>query len=123
MLLVQSLLDVPETAVCAVTDGHTFAVYEPGEDMPEIASAPAASNVPAEVTMRQARQALYIAGRLADVTAAIDSMPEPPRESARIAWEYSQVIERDATFVRQLATALGMSNADVDALFVAAAGL
>lgn len=73
--------------------------------------------------MRQARQALHLAGRLAVVEAAIDAMTEPPRELARIAWEHSQVIERHAPFTEQLAAVIGMSAAEVDALFIQAAAL
>lgn len=97
-------------------------VYEPGDPLPDGLFGPP-NVVPAEVTMRQARQALHIAGKLAAVEAAIAALPEPPRELARIAWEHSQVIERRAPFVVQLAAAIGMSDAEVDALFVSAASL
>lgn len=110
--------------ICRVAqpDG-SWIVYEPGDGVPEGLFGAPSNGVPAEVTMRQARQALHIAGLLTDVEAAIDAMTEPPRELARIAWEHSQVIERRAPFVLQLAAALGMSDAEVDALFVSAASL
>ena len=89
-------------------------VYTPPAD-----SAP----VPLRVTMRQARLALHGAGKLAAVDAAIDAMPEPQKSAARIEWEYAAEVRRDNDFVAGLAPALGMTDAQVDALFVAAAAL
>lgn len=79
--------------------------------------------VPQSVTMRQARLALLGAGKLAAVDAAIDAMPEPQKSAARIEWEYAAEVRRDNDFVAGLAPALGMTDAQVDALFVAAAAL
>ena len=73
--------------------------------------------------MRQARQALHLAGKLPDVETAIAAMPDPPRELARIAWDHTQVIERHAQFTGRLAAVLGLSDAEVDALFIQAASL
>lgn len=79
--------------------------------------------VPNEVTMRQARLALLGAGKLADVEAAIASMPEPQRTAAQIEWEYSNALQRSNPFVSQLGAALGLDSAGIDALFVEAAKL
>ena len=79
--------------------------------------------VPAEVTMRQARLALHAAGLLSSVEAAIDALPDPPRSAARIEWDHSQTVQRNRGIVQQLGTALGMSSAQLDALFVAAAAI
>jgi hypothetical protein len=79
--------------------------------------------VPQAVTMRQARLALHGAGLLPLVDAAIDSMPEPVRSAARIEWEYSQEVQRHRGFVAQLGAALGLDDAALDGLFVAAAQL
>ena len=73
--------------------------------------------------MRQARLALLGAGKLAAVDAAIDAMPEPQKSAARIEWEYAAEVRRDNDFIAWLAPALGMTDAQVDALFVAAAAL
>ena len=78
---------------------------------------------PASVTMRQARLALLGAGLLDDVEAAIAALPSPQKEAARIEWEYSQDVQRHNGFVSVLAPALGMTEAQTDALFIAAAGL
>lgn len=81
-----------------------------------------ASTVPQRVTMRQARLALLAAGLLDDVEAAIAALPSPAKEAAKIEWEYSQEVHRTHGFVAQLGPALGLDDAALDALFVAAAG-
>ena len=79
--------------------------------------------VPHEVTMRQTRLALLAAGKLAGVDAAIASMPEPQKTAASIEWEYSNALQRNNPFVAQLGAALGIDDAAIDALFVAASKL
>lgn len=77
-------------------------------------------DVPQTVTMRQARLALLGAGKLAAVAAAIASLPSPQREAAQIEWDYSSVVERHRQLVATLAPAMGLDDAGVDALFIAA---
>lgn len=101
------------------TDG-TWTAYEPGDTLP---ADPAVPYVPAEVTMRQARLALLQAGKLADVDAAINALSEPQKSAARIEWEYSGTVRRRQPLVLALAPALGLTEAQLDALFVAAEGL
>lgn len=79
--------------------------------------------VPPSVTMRQARLALHAAGLLAGVDAAIASMQEPAKTAAAIEWEYASAVERNAGLVPAMAAALGMSEADIDDLFITAATL
>lgn len=79
--------------------------------------------VPQIVTMRQARLALLGAGKLAAVNAAINALPSPTKEAAMIEWEYSQEVQRHNGFVSLLAPVLGMTDADLDALFIAGAAL
>lgn len=78
---------------------------------------------PAEVTMRQARLALLGAGMLAAVETAINALAEPAKTVARIEWDYSNTLQRANPLVAQLATALGLTSEQVDALFTAAAAL
>jgi hypothetical protein len=78
---------------------------------------------PQVVTMRQARLALLGAGLLDDIDAAINSLPRPQKEAARIEWEYSQEVQRHNGFVSVLVPILGLTEAQTDALFIAAAGL
>jgi hypothetical protein len=78
---------------------------------------------PSVVTARQARLALLQAGKLAEVAPAIAALPSPAKEAAQIEWEYATEIRRDWPLVQSLAPVLGMSAADLDALFIAAAAL
>lgn len=81
--------------------------------------APQIRPVPREVTPRQIRLALDQMGLLDAVETAVAGAGK----STRIAWEYSTGIERDASLVKQMATAIGKTDADIDALFTLAAGL
>ena len=79
--------------------------------------------VPQSVTMRQARLALHAAGLLSGVDAAIASLSEPAKTAAQIEWEYASAVERNAGLVPAMAAALGMSEANIDDLFITAATL
>lgn len=79
--------------------------------------------VPVQVTMRQARLALLGAGLLASVNTAIAGLSEPAKSAALIDWEYSAVVQRDSGLVPVMSAALGMTAAQIDALFVTAATL
>ncbi len=77
--------------------------------------------VPQSVTVRQARLALLRAGLLDAVDAAIAAIPDPvQRTAAQIEWEYATVIERNSPLVTSLAAGLGLTAADIEALFEAA---
>lgn len=78
---------------------------------------------PKVVTMRQARLALLGAGLLDSVSTAIGALPSPAKEAAQIEWEYSQEVQRHNGFVSQLAPILGLTAAQLDGLFIAAASL
>lgn len=84
---------------------------------------PAPPVVPPSVTMRQARLALLGAGLLDDIDAAINALPSPQKEAARIQWEYSQEVQRHHGLVASLAPILGLTEAQTDALFLVAGGL
>ena len=79
--------------------------------------------VPPSVTMRQARLALLGAGLLASVDAAIDGLPSPQKEAARIEWEYATEVQRSSGLVPMMEVALGLDDAALDALFIEAAAL
>lgn len=85
-------------------------------------SAPPA--VPHAVTRRQARQALLLAGKLAQVQPAIDAIANATqRAMVQIEWDDSLHFERDRPALVALAGALGMTAQELDALFVTAAAL
>ena len=75
--------------------------------------------VPQSVTMRQARLALLGAGLLDDVEVAITAAGP----AAKIEWDYATEVQRSSGLVPAMATALGMTPAQIDALFVTASGL
>ena len=77
--------------------------------------------VPESVTPRQARLALLGAGLLANVEAGLAAIPDAAvRTAAQVEWEYATVIERNSPLVAGIATGLGLTDADLDALFEAA---
>lgn len=85
---------------------------------------PSQSAVPAKVTRRQARQALLLAGKLSMVEPAINAIPDvTQRAMIMIEWQDSLEFERTRPTLVALATAIGMTSADIDALFVAASKL
>jgi hypothetical protein len=85
--------------------------------------APTPEPIPQEVTMRQARLALLDAGLLSSVQTAINSLQEPAKTKAQIEWDYSNALQRDNSFVSVLGSALGLNEAALDNLFIAASKL
>ena len=79
--------------------------------------------IPKTVSMRQARLALFGAGKLAAVNAAVAAMPGAAGEAAKIEWEYSSDVHRDKALVKALAPVLGLNDAQLDALFISAAAM
>lgn len=80
---------------------------------------PNAADLPAAVSMRQARLALNAAGKLAAVEAAVASAGG----AAVIEWGYSTEVRRDWPLVVALADAVGITGTELDALFLQAATL
>lgn len=81
--------------------------------------------VPSSVTMKQARKALITAGiSIAKVDAAIAGIvDDQARELARTDWEYSQTVRRESSLVASIGGQLGLTNEQIDGLFIAAAGM
>ena len=81
--------------------------------------------VPESVSARQIRLWLVSHGvSLAAVEAAIDAIPDATqRERVRVEWEYAPYVERSHPMLVPLASALGMTVAQVDAAFIEAAAL
>lgn len=79
--------------------------------------------VPARVTVRQARLALLGAGLLTDAETALNGLSSPQKEAALIEWEYAQNVERNHSLIAAMATALELTDAEVDQLFITAATL
>ena len=79
--------------------------------------------IPQRITARQAQLALLEAGHLAAVEAVIESFPAEIRARVRVEWGRATHVERGSQVTQMVATALGLTSAQVDALFVAAAAL
>ncbi len=76
------------------------------------------------VTPRQLRLALLQIGITpTDVEEAISLLDEPQRTAAMIEWEYALEIKRDHPLINTLAEIWNQTDADVDALFLAASEL
>lgn len=79
--------------------------------------------VPKSVSMRQARLALLAIGKLSTIDNAIHTLPEPQKTEAYIEWTYSSEVLRDRPFLLQITQALGMTEEEVDTLFIEASKL
>ena len=79
----------------------------------------APSDVPYSVTPFQAKAAIYNAGLLPAVQAAIAAASP----IAQLAWSDATEFTRDSPTIAALSAQLGLSSAQVDALFVAAAAI
>ena len=76
--------------------------------------------IPTSIEMRQGRRALLAAGLLSKVDGAIAAMPSPTRDHVQIDWEFSPTVNRNNDLVKNLASALGLTDRQVDDLFVSA---
>lgn len=94
----------------AVPDGDVILPSVPGGD-----------SVPLVVTRFQARAALHLSGRLMQVEALMAG--DGVDMLARLAWTDAQEFRRDSPTVAAMAEAMGLSAAQVDELFVLAAGI
>jgi len=115
----------PVTGVISKSDSEMVVRLEDGSistipiDHPivgaiEAAAVPAAAPpVPAQVSPRQLRLALYQLGLLDQVDAAVSSADKP----TQIAWEFSLQYERTHPMIATMAAAIGKSDADIDNLF------
>lgn len=78
--------------------------------------------IPESISMRQCRLQLLAENMLDDVNAAIAAIPdEMQRKTAEIEWEYATTVERSSPWVEQLGSALGLSDSQLDKLFIDAA--
>jgi len=70
------------------------------------------------VSARQIRTALVLSGSsIATIEAALNSLPEPDKSVALIAWEYSNEYYRDNPLIESLAPAMGFSSEELDNLW------
>lgn len=79
--------------------------------------------IPQTVSMAQARLALIGAGLFSTIDAGLKALPEPQRTMALTAWEYAPTVSRNGALVTTLAGQFGLTEAQLDALFTAAAAI
>lgn len=72
------------------------------------------------LSARQFRLGLHANGLLSSVQGSIDSLDEPGRTAAQIEWEYATQIERDHPLVNNLSAQLGLTDEQIDAMWLAA---
>lgn len=79
--------------------------------------------VPRSITMRQARLILLQTGLLDQIQTAIESLQSPQKEAVQIEWEYTSEVFRNNQWINDIAGALGLSDKDLDNLFIQASKL
>jgi len=95
-----------------IIDGSKTIIYDGADYTPEPKIFP-------RLSRRQIRLALYNAGKLNAVEAAI----EEAGPVAKITWEEAIEFERDNPLVNAISSAIGMSSSEVDALWFEASKL
>lgn len=80
--------------------------------------------IPKVVSQRQLRTQLLLDGfDLNDVQLAINELTEPNKSIAQIAWDYAITFERDSPLLMCLASNLGLTQNEVDTIFLNASKL
>ena len=79
--------------------------------------------VPQVVSMVQARLALLDQGLLAGVETALNALAEPAKTKALIEWEFRDTVHRNRDLVQSITLVLGLSETDIDNLFILANSL
>lgn len=111
-------------------DGYYQIDIQEGEPLPEwtkaltpcaVQAPVAVVSVPPVVSRFQARAALHLAGLLDDVEAMM-ALPETP-VLAKLAWADAQEFERGSPTIAALAGQIGLTEAQIDQLFMDAAGI
>jgi hypothetical protein len=103
----QALRDLPDVVV----SGQPI----PWPEIPQ----PDENSIPPSVSARQIRLWLVAHGiSMTNIEAAIDSIADQAtRDSVKIEWEYAPYIERTHSWLIPMATALGLTEAQVDQAF------
>jgi len=87
------------------------------------ANAVSAPDVPQSITGRQARLVLLGAGLLDAVEQTIEGIPGTEGKAARIEWGHASVIERHNPVFAAMAAALGLTDEQIDQMFITGAAL
>ena len=86
---------------------------------------PPPAAIPKSVSMDQARKAMVLGGvSMASVATAISGIEDATqRELAQIDWECSTTVRRTSPLITSLGPSLNLTDAQIDALFIAASSL
>ena len=80
--------------------------------------------IPESISKRQARQQLIINGLYGNIQQIIDSIEDPTeRLLTQVFWEDSNIFERKHPMLIQFGTALGLTEAELDMMFINASKL
>ena len=80
--------------------------------------------IPESISKRQARQQLIINGLYGNIQPIIDSIEDPTqRLLTQVFWEDSNTFERNHPMLIQFGTALGLTEAELDMMFINASKL
>lgn len=99
------------------------AVYTTVEKSAEIKEAERKASVPNTIHVKQARLQLLTMGILAQVQVELEKLPEPNKSVALIEWEYADYFHRDHPLIAALAGIFGLTDIQVDQMFIEAAKL
>lgn len=117
----QALAGMREGLHVQIIDGTLFVGA-----LPEVEPEPApevGDSVPTQITRRQGRLALLYAGHLASVEAAIAAISDPVEHmAAQIEYE-AETWERANPWIERTGAAIGLTHAQIDEMFIAAASL
>jgi len=106
-----------------VIDGAPNLITDPDGTAHALSAEPGKRRVSGSITPRQARLALLAADLLYAVESAFAKLPEQQRKAAQIEWEFALAIERNSPLVSQFGPLLGLTEAQIDELFVSGAQL
>ena len=102
-----------------IVDGSWKTKWLVSDMTPEEIEAKRQASIPKVVSMRQARLALYGAGLLGQV----DMLVSSSTPDVQIEWEFAADLRRDWPTLLALSAALGLTNEQVDNLFIQASQL
>lgn len=108
--------DISPEIVAALPEGKR-ALWEPYVP-PELGPI-----VPLELPAWRVKVVAHLQGLAPAIDAALANLPEPQRTVATLAWSEGNVVRRDSPMVEQLAAGLGLTDQQIDQLFLAAEAL
>jgi len=75
--------------------------------------------VPSIITARQLRLQLVLNGfNLNTIDLIIDSLPEPNKSIAKVSWEYATTFEREHQMLGLIAQQIGITETELDTIFI-----